>query len=83
MKYIKINISFKERLMILFFGLIPENLLKSKLEINSSTTSQDQKKEYKEEVSMVENKNENKDNTENIPFFDLNEKNVKSNLDEE
>jgi len=94
MKYIELDINLKERLKFLFFGLIREDVILRYSGKHYSKTSEDtyvpkSKHKIKKEDTNgpdIDNVIVVEDDTEgimgDIPFFDLNPANVKSNIKE-
>jgi len=77
MKYIKLDISFSDKLKLLFFGLISEDILPTKEVIVE--------KKIHTQVNTESNKNINIDIVEEdekltIPFFEMDNDDIKSNF---
>ena len=78
MEYKKINASFKERLMFLFTDLLPKKYV---TEIYESISVHQGYKEPKFDINTKEEiKEDSPDVKMDIPFFDLDKSETKSNL---
>jgi hypothetical protein len=74
MEYKKIDISLKDRFVLLFTGLIPKKYIETgKPNITFSQTKQ-------EEKTDINNIEDNTMKMDSIPFFDLDQSDTKSNL---
>ena len=74
MKYVKLNISFGDKLKLLFFGLISEDILPTKEVVIE--------KKIHTQVNTENNENINTNTEEKltIPFFEMDNDNIKSNF---
>ena len=77
MKYIKLNLTFGDRIKLLFFGIIPEN----KLPVIEVVKETEKIIEYDRSSTIVPTPSNINNNEEfNVPFFDLQKDDVKSNF---
>ena len=78
MRYVKIDLSFSDKLRLLFLGVIPENKLPEVVRLvderRFEKRVQDPQPVHKESI------NTNEDEEFHVPFFELNDDDVKTNL---
>lgn len=80
MKYVKIKLSFGDKLKLLLFGLIPEDKL-PKVEVIKEVEKVKVITEKPTTPPLIKVTDEiNKDEEFHVPFFDLNDDDVKSNF---
>lgn len=84
MRYVKIKLSFGDKLRLLFFGILPEDKLPEVVRLVDERRIEVRPSEKPERPPLIEmtdeiNTKEPEDKF-NIPFFDLGDDDVKSNF---
>ena len=78
MKYMKIDLSFGDKLRLLFLGVIPENKLPEVVRLVDERRLE--KRVQDPQPARQESINTNEDEEFHVPFFELNDDDVKTNL---
>ena len=81
MRYIKLDLSFWDRLKVLFFGIVPENKLPEVVRIVETLEQCPTEKRVQEPQPQVKESINNSEEEEfHVPFFELQDDDVKSNF---
>ena len=78
MKYMKIDLSFGDKLRLLFLGVIPENKLPEVVRLVDERRLE--KRVQDPQPARQESINTNEDEEFHVPFFELNDDDVKTKL---
>jgi hypothetical protein len=81
-RYVKVHLSFGDKLKLLFFGLVAEDKLPEVVRLVDNRRSEIRESEKPERPPLIEMTDEinNKEEKLDIPFFDLGDEDVKSNF---
>lgn len=92
MEYVKVKMSFKEKILLLFFGILPKRLLRKKVEETETKKEPEKQKVEKENITDKKDSEQRTEKQEDsfegqsespVPFFDLDKKTAtSSNLDD-
>jgi len=77
MKYVKLNLTFGDKLKMLLFGLVPEDKLPVKEVVREAIVENEIRRVYNDHKEVINTKDDEKFH---VPFFELQDDDVKSNF---